>query len=39
LPNQPTHEWFAGHWATSGLYGVKQYWYSVAPYGADIDQR
>jgi hypothetical protein len=24
---------------TSGLYGLKQYGYSVAAYGADIDQR
>jgi hypothetical protein len=23
----------------SGLYGLKQYWYPVALYGADIDQR
>ncbi len=24
---------------TSGLYCLKQYWYSLAPYGADIDDR
>jgi hypothetical protein len=23
----------------SGLYSLKQYWYAVAPYGADIDRR
>jgi hypothetical protein len=23
----------------SGLYGLKQYWYAVALYGADIDRR
>jgi hypothetical protein len=23
----------------SGLYRLKQYWYSVAPYGADVDDR
>jgi len=23
----------------SGLYSLKEYWYAVAPYGADIDRR